>query len=115
MSDIAHDDAHATHNPLAWKAEEFTALALALALQRQLVERELKRARIVGMSSPGRQTRLSEDLPPLLLVGGQAVTLCCGKLVLRDGEVIFAFRDAPRGGIAEGCLALLQIPRCGVQ
>lgn len=38
-----------------------------LQLQR-LVERELKRARIVGMSSPGRQTKLSEDLPPLLQV-----------------------------------------------
>lgn len=40
----------------------------ALQRLRQLVERELKRARIVGMSSPGRQTRLSEDLPPLLQV-----------------------------------------------
>ena len=40
----------------------------ALQRLRQLVERELKRARIVGMSSPGRQTKLSEDLPPLLQV-----------------------------------------------
>ena len=40
----------------------------ALQRLRQLVERELKRARIVGMSSPGRHTRLSEDLPPLLQV-----------------------------------------------
>jgi signal transduction histidine kinase len=34
----------------------------------QLTERELKRARIVGTSSPGRQLRLKHDLPPLLQV-----------------------------------------------
>ena len=31
-----------------------------------LIQRELKRARIVGVSSPGRQTNLSEDIPPLM-------------------------------------------------
>lgn len=31
-----------------------------------LIQRELKRARIVGVSSPGRQTHLAEDIPPLL-------------------------------------------------
>lgn len=37
----------------------------------QLTERELKRARIVGMSSPGRQLQLSQELPPLLQVLSQ--------------------------------------------
>src|SRR5690606_4797608 len=32
----------------------------------QLVERELKRARIVGVSSPGRQTVIREELPVLV-------------------------------------------------
>lgn len=31
-----------------------------------LIQRELKRARIVGVSSPGRQTHLAEDIPPLM-------------------------------------------------
>lgn len=31
-----------------------------------LIQRELKRARIVGISSPGRQTHLAEDIPPLI-------------------------------------------------
>lgn len=31
-----------------------------------LIQRELKRARIVGVSSPGRQTHLAEDIPPLV-------------------------------------------------
>ncbi|MBN1009032.1 sensor histidine kinase [Amphritea pacifica] len=31
-----------------------------------LIQRELKRARIVGVSSPGRQTNLAVDLPPLI-------------------------------------------------
>lgn len=38
----------------------------ALDELQRMVERELRRARIVGVSSPGRQTRLGEDLPPLL-------------------------------------------------
>ena len=33
-----------------------------------LIQRELKRARIVGLSSPGRQTRLDEELPPLIQI-----------------------------------------------
>ncbi len=33
-----------------------------------LIQRELKRARIVGVSSPGRQTDLSEDVDPLIQV-----------------------------------------------
>jgi signal transduction histidine kinase len=33
-----------------------------------LIQRELKRARIVGVSSPGRQTHLAEDVPPLVSV-----------------------------------------------
>lgn len=32
MSDTTYDNAHAVHSPLAWKAEEFTALAIALAV-----------------------------------------------------------------------------------
>lgn len=36
-----------------------------------LIQRELKRARIVGLSSPGRQTRLADELPPLLQVLSQ--------------------------------------------
>ncbi|PKG92925.1 sensor histidine kinase [Paraglaciecola sp. MB-3u-78] len=40
----------------------------ALLRLSRLVERELKRARIVGMSSPGRQLRLADDLPPLLQI-----------------------------------------------
>jgi signal transduction histidine kinase len=43
----------------------------ALSRLSRLVERELKRARIVGMSSPGRQLKLAEDLPPLLQILGQ--------------------------------------------
>lgn len=31
-----------------------------------LIQRELKRARIVGVSSPGRQTHLVKDIPPLI-------------------------------------------------
>lgn len=31
-----------------------------------LIQRELKRARIVGVSTPGRETRLSEDIAPLV-------------------------------------------------
>ncbi|MCP5325331.1 MAG: sensor histidine kinase [Oceanospirillaceae bacterium] len=46
----------AAHNP--------ALLPLSQALE-QLIERELKRARIVGMSSPGRQTRLAAELPAL--------------------------------------------------
>lgn len=38
----------------------------AISELQRMVERELRRARIVGVSSPGRQTRLSEELPPLL-------------------------------------------------
>jgi signal transduction histidine kinase len=33
-----------------------------------LIQRELKRSRIVGVSSPGRQTHLAEDIPPLVSV-----------------------------------------------
>ncbi len=40
---------------------------ILLQLQ-HLVQRELKRARIAGVSSPGRQTRAGSDIPPLLEV-----------------------------------------------
>jgi len=43
-------------------------LNAALSDVRRLVDRELKRARIVGVSSPGRQMNVSKDLPPLLEV-----------------------------------------------
>lgn len=33
---------------------------------RRLLDRELKRARIVGVSSPGRQTIVAQDVPPLI-------------------------------------------------
>ena len=36
-----------------------------------LIQRELKRARIVGVSSPGRQTCLAVDLPPLITILGK--------------------------------------------
>ncbi|WP_296059247.1 sensor histidine kinase [uncultured Amphritea sp.] len=36
-----------------------------------LIQRELKRARIVGVSSPGRQTNLAVDLPPLINILGK--------------------------------------------
>lgn len=41
-------------------------LQQALNTISHLVERELKRARIVGVSSPGRQTLLADELPTLL-------------------------------------------------
>ena len=40
----------------------------ALQQLQTLIQRELKRARIVGMSSPGRQLTVADDLPPLLQV-----------------------------------------------
>lgn len=36
-----------------------------------LIQRELKRARIVGLSSPGRQMKLADELPPLIQVLNQ--------------------------------------------
>lgn len=47
-------------------ADDSRALQQTLNQINQLVERELKRARIVGVSSPGRQTRVSEELPVLI-------------------------------------------------
>lgn len=38
----------------------------ALGELQRMVERELRRARIVGVSSPGRQTALADDIPPLI-------------------------------------------------
>jgi signal transduction histidine kinase len=38
----------------------------ALNELQRMVERELRRARIAGVSSPGRQTALAEDIPPLI-------------------------------------------------
>jgi signal transduction histidine kinase len=46
-------------------------LVAALEELRRLVDRELKRARIVGVSSPGRQLTAAEDLPPLIEVLGR--------------------------------------------
>lgn len=46
-------------------------LAAALNDMRQILDRELKRARIVGVSSPGRQLDAGKDLPPLIEVMGR--------------------------------------------
>jgi len=46
-------------------------LEAALEEIRHLLNRELKRARIVGVSSPGRQLTAAQDLPPLLEVLGR--------------------------------------------
>lgn len=48
------------------ESERREELSAALADIRHLLDRELKRARIVGVSAPGRQMKLAEDLPPLL-------------------------------------------------
>lgn len=48
------------------EGERREELGAALADIRRLLDRELKRARIVGVSAPGRQMKLAEDLPPLL-------------------------------------------------
>ena len=55
-----------------------TAPELQQALQdiSLLVERELKRARIVGVSSPGRQTVLKQEVPPLLALLQKIYPLC---------------------------------------
>lgn len=57
----------AAHNP--------ALLPLSQTLE-QLIERELKRARIVGISSPGRQTRLDAELPALQQVLGKIYPHC---------------------------------------
>jgi signal transduction histidine kinase len=48
------------------QAEKRDDLNAALADIRRLLDRELKRARIVGLSSPGRQMDVGRDLPPLI-------------------------------------------------
>jgi len=50
------------------KPEQQQQGSLILKDIHSVVERELKRARIVGISTPGRQTVLDEELPPLLRV-----------------------------------------------
>jgi len=52
------------------KLERREELDAALEEVRRLLDRELKRARIVGVSSPGRQFNAAQDLPPLIEVLG---------------------------------------------
>lgn len=50
------------------QSDRHQELHAALNDIRRLLDRELKRARIVGVSSPGRQLSAADDLPPLLEV-----------------------------------------------
>lgn len=70
LGNLAHDMKRPLQqlNLLAPQLPDNTAAQyrLALADLQRMVERELRRARIVGVSSPGRQTRLAEELPHLV-------------------------------------------------
>jgi signal transduction histidine kinase len=50
------------------QTDEHDELDATLDDIRRLLDRELKRARIVGVSSPGRQMDVAQDLPPLIEV-----------------------------------------------
>ena len=66
---------------------------LALDELQRLVERELKRARIVGASSPGRQTVLAKDLPPLKAVMEKLYAHCHIQLQYPDALILPQDRD----------------------
>ncbi|MAR90711.1 MAG: sensor histidine kinase [Pseudomonadota bacterium] len=61
-------------------------------LQHKL-ERELKRARIVGASSPGRQTRLQQELPPLAEVLQRLYPDCAINLDYPEALILPQDRD----------------------
>ena len=65
----------------------------ALDELQRLVERELKRARIVGASSPGRQTVLAKDLPPLKEVMEKLYPHCHIQLHFTDALILPHDRD----------------------
>ncbi len=58
-----------------------------------LIQRELKRARIVGVSTPGRHTHLSEDLPPLISVLAKLYPSVVIKIDYPDNLVLHQDRD----------------------
>lgn len=59
----------------------------------RMVERELKRARIVGVSSPGRQTVVREELPGLLEVLKKIYPACTINAEYADALVLPQDRD----------------------
>ena len=58
-----------------------------------LIQRELKRARIVGLSSPGRQMRLDEELPPLIHILQQLYPGACIRCDYPPAAVMPQDRD----------------------
>lgn len=95
------DLAHEMKRPLqqlrllseALPAGDARALKQTLNQINQLVERELKRARIVGVSSPGRQTRVSEELPVLLELLQKIYPHCSLQAEYAPGLVLPQDRD----------------------
>ncbi|MBA54170.1 MAG: histidine kinase [Pseudomonadales bacterium] len=65
----------------------------ALNELQRLVERELKRARIAGSSSPGRHTVLSKELPPLKEIMEKLYPHCHIQLHYADGLILPQDRD----------------------
>lgn len=65
----------------------------ALQELRYKIERELKRARIVGVSSPGRQTVLDNELPPLVEVLQRLYPSCMISYIAPDNAVLPQDRD----------------------
>lgn len=65
----------------------------ALQELRYKIERELKRARIVGVSSPGRQTVLDNELPPLVEVLQRLYPSCMISYVAPDNAILPQDRD----------------------
>ena len=65
----------------------------ALDELQRLVERELKRARIVGASSPGRQTVVAKDLPPMQEVMEKLYPHCHIQLQYAETLVLPQDRD----------------------
>ncbi|WP_303578484.1 sensor histidine kinase [Amphritea sp. 1_MG-2023] len=70
LGNLAHEIKRPLHRLQQLQDESATAVSADIKTLLDdilwLVQRELKRARIVGVSSPGRQTELADDLPPML-------------------------------------------------
>lgn len=64
LGNLAHSLKHPLQQLRSEAARHPALLPISQQLE-QLIERELKRARIVGVSSPGRQTKLDVELPAL--------------------------------------------------